>query len=66
MFFIKYTQTPKVNYDKINVIAARNQAAFEEEEPGVAEEADEEGGQDGQKLDFDDKMGAKVRAYLLG
>ncbi|KAI8421916.1 hypothetical protein MSG28_009839 [Choristoneura fumiferana] len=43
---------------------ARNQAAFEEEEPGVAEEADEEGGQDAQKIDFDDKMGAKKRAKL--
>ncbi|XP_047990725.1 DDRGK domain-containing protein 1 [Leguminivora glycinivorella] len=43
--------------------AARNQAALEEDEPAVADEEHDEG-QDGQRVDFDDKMGAKKRAKL--
>ncbi|XP_061714130.1 DDRGK domain-containing protein 1 [Cydia pomonella] len=43
--------------------AARNQAALEEDEPAVADE-DHDEGQDGQRVEFDDKMGAKKRAKL--
>lgn len=39
--------------------AARHQAAFEEE-PDVADEAEEENAAETQKVDFEDKMGAKV------
>uniref|UniRef100_A0A2A4JB48 DDRGK domain-containing protein 1 n=1 Tax=Heliothis virescens TaxID=7102 RepID=A0A2A4JB48_HELVI len=39
--------------------AARHQAAAFEEEPDVVEEADEENPTEAQKVDFDDKMGAK-------
>lgn len=43
--------------------AARHQAAFEEE-PDVADEAEEENAAETQKADIDDKMGAKKRAKL--
>lgn len=45
--------------------AARHQAALLEEEPAVAEEHDEEGPPEAQKVEFpDDKMGAKVKTYI--
>lgn len=42
------------------MLAARNQAALIEEEPDIVEEVDDEDVQDTQKVEFDDKMGAKV------
>ncbi|CAK1585660.1 unnamed protein product [Parnassius mnemosyne] len=44
--------------------AARHQAALIEEEPGAAEDIEEEGIPEAQKIEFDDKMGAKKRAKL--
>ncbi|XP_026319126.1 DDRGK domain-containing protein 1 [Hyposmocoma kahamanoa] len=45
--------------------AARHQAALLEEEPGVADEPDEENPPEAQKVEFpDDKMGAKKRAKM--
>ncbi|KAG6440758.1 hypothetical protein O3G_MSEX001532 [Manduca sexta] len=44
--------------------AARHQAAFLEEEPVEAEEVDEETPGTSQKVDFEDRMGAKKRAKL--
>lgn len=44
--------------------AARNQVAALEEEPEVLDEPDEENNQETQKVEFDDKMGAKKRAKL--
>ncbi|XP_041979774.1 DDRGK domain-containing protein 1 [Aricia agestis] len=44
--------------------AARHQAALIEEEPGAADDIEDEEVQDNQKVEFDDKMGAKKRAKL--
>lgn len=44
--------------------AARHQAALVEEEPGVAEEIDEESPPEAPRLEIDDKMGAKKRAKI--
>ncbi|CAH2047482.1 unnamed protein product, partial [Iphiclides podalirius] len=44
--------------------AARHQAALIEEEPGVAEEAEEEHIPQAEKLEFVDRMGAKKRAKV--
>ncbi|XP_045769336.1 DDRGK domain-containing protein 1 [Maniola jurtina] len=44
--------------------AARHQAALIEEEPGAAEDVEEDGIPEAEKVEFDDKMGAKKRAKM--
>lgn len=47
-------------------LAARHQAAFAEDDPALAEDVAEEGpAETTQKVDFDDKMGAKVIISLI-
>lgn len=45
----------------MNFAAARNQAAAFDEEAEAVEEPDEDNPQETQKVEFDDKMGAKVK-----
>lgn len=47
------------------IVAARHQAAALEEEPDVVDEVEEDNPTETQKVEFDDKMGAKVNHYKI-